>query len=74
MKSYETILWILTAWTVGEGVMLLAWPGGAKALTKKCFSKWGAILEGIPGGEMRKLGAVELAFGLLLGGYLLWAA
>jgi len=73
MDMYERILWVLASWTLVEGSGVLAWPRGAARLTRRIFPKWGAVLAELAPEELRKLGAVELAFGLLLGGYLFWA-
>lgn len=73
MEMYEKILWVLTGWTLVEGTWVLTWPKGSVWLTRKLFPKWGAFLEEMNPKELQKLGAVELGFGLLLGGYLLWA-
>jgi hypothetical protein len=73
MEIYEIILWVLTGWTLIEGSWILVWPKGAILLTRKLFPKWGGFLQEMELNELRKLGTVELIFGLLLGGYLLWA-
>lgn len=74
MQIYEMILWFLAGWTLIEGSCILIWPKGVIALTRKLFSSWGEVLSGMESLELRKLGAIEITFGLLLGAYLLWAA
>jgi hypothetical protein len=70
---YEKILCALAIWTLAEGAVVMSWPKGAIAVSQKLFPKWGSVLAGMESSELRKLGGIELAFGLLLGSYLLWA-
>jgi hypothetical protein len=74
MDFYEKILGFITGWTLIEGVVVLCWPRGAMAVTQKLFPKWGGVLSEMELPDLRKMGLVEMGFGLLLGGYLLWAA
>lgn len=71
MDYYEKFLWGLSLWTVLEGAMVALVPGITCRITRKLFPRWGNLLEMMEITELRKMGAVELIFGLLLGGYLL---
>jgi len=73
MTLFEKILWGITFWTLCEGAFVAAWPRGAIALTRRIFPGWGNMLAAMAHRDLRKLGAVELVFGILLGCYLLWA-
>ncbi|MGA0332769.1 MAG: hypothetical protein ACO3N7_03220 [Kiritimatiellia bacterium] len=71
MKGFEFFLGFLSVWTLFEGTLLCAFPGLSRRLTRHLFPKWAAVLEEVDLPELRKYGAIEFTFGLLLGGYLL---
>lgn len=73
MEIYEKLLWVLSLWTLIEGGFVLVLPGLSLRLTRRLFPKWGAFLQEMPAGELRRLGAIEWGFGLLLAAYLLFA-
>lgn len=73
MNTYEKVLVAVAAWTFFEGLWVAAFPRAAAAVVRKLFPKLGAFLHETPPNELRKLGAIEMIFGLFLGIYLLIA-
>lgn len=73
METYEKLCWILVGWTLVEGTLVATWPSGMVRLTQVLFRKWGSYLTTLEHRDLRKIGLVEVSFGLLLGGYLLLA-
>jgi uncharacterized protein YjeT (DUF2065 family) len=73
MEIYAKMLWTLSLWTLCEGSLVLLFPGLSIRITCKLFPKWGAFLTEMPTKDLRRLGAIELGFGLLLGAYLFFA-
>jgi len=74
MKIYETVMWVFALWALCEGTAVVGFPKLSLRVTRALFPKRSEFLERIQPEDLRKLGWIELAFGLLLGGYLLvWA-
>lgn len=72
MTLYEKFLWSVSAWTLLEGSCVLLFPDLSAQLSLKLFPGIGKHFAEIPRCELRKYGAIELGFGLLLAGYLRW--
>lgn len=71
MEFYVKLLWGLSTWTLLEGSMVLLSPAGSIRLANRFFPKWGKYLEDMETSELRKMGAIELIFGVALAVYLL---
>jgi hypothetical protein len=74
MNLYENILWLFAIWTLIEGMLVCTLPSLSIRMTRALFPKWGNFLAETDPAYLRKLGLVELIFGLLLAGYLIGAA
>jgi hypothetical protein len=73
MAIFEKICWFLSIWTTAEGSLVVLWPKGMVQLTRFLFPTWGELASTFERRDLRRIALIELAFGLLLGGYLLWA-
>ncbi|MDF3127743.1 hypothetical protein P0Y35_00905 [Kiritimatiellaeota bacterium B1221] len=74
MEIFETFLRGLSLWTLLEGAWVLFFPKTSIRLSLKLFPNWGRFLNEIEPAELKKLAAIELAFGLILGVYLYFMA
>ena len=73
MPVFDRLLWCLVGWTLIEGFLVMVWPTGMIRLTRRLFRTWSEALSTMALKDLRKIGLIEFCFGLLLGGYLLWA-
>lgn len=73
MEMFERVCWILAGWTLIEGTLVVVWPSGMVRLTQFLFRRWGSYLTTLDHADLRKIGGIEICFGLLLGGFLFWA-
>ncbi len=70
LTLFEKIMILIATWTLVEGTMVLLTPEFCQKVASKIFPKFGKMVSDMPTSDFRKLGAVELAFGFLLGTYL----
>lgn len=71
MDLYTKFLWALSAWALLEGCFVLTFPALSIRLSESLFPKWADYLKAIPQNDFRKMGAIELGFGLFMGSFLL---
>jgi len=70
MGHYTKFLWALSAWTLVEGCFRLTFPALSIQLSESLFPKWAEFLKDIPQNDFRKMGTIELGFGLFMGSFL----
>lgn len=70
MSLYEKFLLGLALWTLLEGAFVLTLPNLSRSLSRKLFPKLATFLEDFSTADLRKMAAIEFAFGAILGIYL----
>ncbi|MCC5846552.1 MAG: hypothetical protein JJU29_00540 [Verrucomicrobia bacterium] len=70
LTLYEKLMVLIATWTFVEGTLVILTPGLCQKISARLFPKFGKMVADMSPNEFRRLGAVELLFGLLLGAYL----
>lgn len=72
MSVWVQLQWALAIWCTLEGLIVTCLPGVSRKINRLIFRRFSNELSQYSTEDLRKMGIIELIFGLALGSFLFW--